>query len=337
LEVITLRYGLIQTLLERIQRTMLKKVQAIPGGLMLIPMLLASLIHTLAPQLLELGNPTSALFTSKGTMAIVGVMLVFSGIQVRVGDLLPAFQRGGILIGVKLLIDIAAGMLIMRFFGLEGFLGIPAVAWIACLTSCNPGMYIALMNSCGDRVDKANFAILSVVGLPFVPVCVLGFAQSFSIDYVSILATCIPFFLGMLLSITDANIREFTKSGTAIMLPFLGFCLGSSIDLTAALSSWWLGLLLYGAYMLLQLPALFLVDRKLLKQRGHAAVAICCVAGLALTVPAIMAGADPEYERFREAAMAQLSFTVVVSAFVTPMLMKALVAKGDTHTKVKSC
>ncbi|MDF2921600.1 MAG: kdgT1 [Paenibacillaceae bacterium] len=313
---------------------MLKKVQSIPGGLMLVPMLLASLIHTLAPQLLEIGNPTTALFTGRGTMAIVGVMLVFAGIQVRVGDLLPAARRGGILIGVKLLIDIAAGLLIMGVFGMDGVLGIPAVAWIACLTSCNPGMYIALMNSCGDRVDKANFAILSVVGLPFVPVCVLGFAQNFSIDYVSILATCIPFFVGMLLSIIDGNIREFAKSGTAVMLPFLGFCLGSSIDLTAALGSWWLGLLLYAVYMVVQLPVLFLIDRKLLKQRGHAAVAICCVAGLALTVPSIMAGADPDYERFREAAMAQLSFTVVISAFVTPLLMKALVAKGDSHTKL---
>lgn len=306
---------------------MLKKVQSIPGGLMLIPMLLAALIHTFVPRLLEVGNPTTALFSSKGTMAIVGVMLVFAGIQVRAGDLLPAVRRGGILIGVKLLIDVAAGLLIMSYFGVDGFWGIPAVAWVACLTSCNPGIYIALMNSCGDRVDKANFAILSIVGLPFVPVCVLGFAKSFSIDYISILATCIPFFVGMLLSIIDESIREFAKSGTAVMLPFLGFCLGSSIDLTMALHSWWLGLLLYAVYMAVQLPVLFLIDRKLLKQRGHAAVAICCVAGLALTVPAIMAGADPDYERFREAAMAQLSFTVVISAFVTPMLMGKLVAK----------
>ncbi len=310
---------------------MLKNIQAIPAGLMLLPMLLASCINTFAPQLLQLGNPAAAIFTGNGTMTIVGAVLVFAGIQTRVSDVLPALKRGGILVGVKLLIDIAAGLLLMRYAGIQGILGIPAVAWIACLASCNPGVYIALMNQLGDRADKANFAILNIVGLPFVPVCILGFARGFSIDYMSILSTCAPFFIGMALGALDEEIHVFTKNGTALMLPFMGFCLGSGVNLVSALESWWLGLLLYVVYMLLQIPPLLFIDRKLLKQRGHAAVAICCIAGLSLTVPSIMAGSDAAYSPFVETATAQLSFVVVVSAFATPLLMKMLTAKADNH------
>jgi 2-keto-3-deoxygluconate permease len=310
---------------------MLNKIQAIPAGLILIPMLLASLLNTFVPQLLQLGNPAGAIFSGKGTMTIVGAVLVFAGIQTKAAEVLPALKRGGILVGVKLLIDIAAGILIMTYFGPEGILGIPAVAWVACLASCNPGIYIALMNNFGDQADKATFAILNIVGLPFVPVCILGFAGTFSIDYTSILATCIPFFVGMLLGSLDDHIRDFTKNGTSLMLPFMGFCLGSGVNLAAALDSWWLGLVLYLAYMVLQLPPLLLIDRRLLKQRGHAAAAICCVAGLSLTVPSIMAGADAAYQPFLETATAQLSFAVVISAFATPLLIKAFAAKAVKH------
>jgi 2-keto-3-deoxygluconate permease len=46
---------------------MLKNIQAIPAGLMLLPMLLASRINTFAPQLLQLGNSAAAIVSSPKT------------------------------------------------------------------------------------------------------------------------------------------------------------------------------------------------------------------------------------------------------------------------------
>lgn len=49
-----------------------------------------------------------------------------------------------------------------------------AVAVAACLSSMSPGVYIVLMNEKGDDVDKAGYAFISLVSLPFIPVCFLS-------------------------------------------------------------------------------------------------------------------------------------------------------------------
>ncbi len=293
---------------------------------MLIPMLLAAIISNFFPNALLIGNPLTALFTSKGTMCIVGIMLVFAGTQAEVSNLLPMLKRGGVLDAVKLLVGTAVGLLIMYIFGKKGILGISSLAWVACITSCNPGVYLALMNSCGDSIDQANFSLLNIIGLPFVPVCILGFAGGNGFDYKSIAATLIPFLVGMLLGCLDKNIRTFAENGNRTMLPFLGFCLGSSINLKLALTSWWQGIILFIVYMAVNWPLLLLIDKKLLKQRGHSSTAICCVAGLALTVPSLICDVDSSYKAYVSSSIAQLSFVVIISAIVTPFLINRITA-----------
>ena len=71
----------------------LDPIQKIPGGLMLVPMAIAAGINTFCPQILQIGNPFSAVFSSKGTMCIVGILLVFAGIQTRPAQLLQSLRR----------------------------------------------------------------------------------------------------------------------------------------------------------------------------------------------------------------------------------------------------
>ncbi|HBX7447363.1 TPA: 2-keto-3-deoxygluconate permease, partial [Klebsiella pneumoniae] len=40
----------------------LEKMNKVPGGLIIIPLLVAILINTFAPQVLSIGGPTTALF-----------------------------------------------------------------------------------------------------------------------------------------------------------------------------------------------------------------------------------------------------------------------------------
>lgn len=303
---------------------LLKSIQKIPGGLMLVPMLAGALIHTFCPKLLELGKPASAIFSSSGTMCVVGIMLVFAGIQIRPGELLLSLQRSGILIIVKLVLNILTGLFAMKYIGPDGIGGISLVAFIAALTSCNPGVYMALMDQLGDEIDVAGYALLNLAGLPFVPVCILGYAGGNGIDYLAILSTCLPFALGMVLGCTDSSIREFTKSGTAVMLPFMGFCLGSSIDLRMAFLASGPGFLLYLVIMAWNLIPLFLIDRLILRQKGYCAAAICCVAGLAITVPGLMAETDGTFVPYEAQAAPQVAFAVILSTIVTPILVKKL-------------
>ena len=58
-----------------------------------------------------------------------------------------------------------------------------AVAVAACLSSMGPGVYISLMNEKGDDVDKAGYAFISLVSLPFIPVCFLSISEGSGIDW----------------------------------------------------------------------------------------------------------------------------------------------------------
>ncbi len=302
----------------------LNRVKDIPGGLMLIPMAIGAIINTFIPKAVQIGNPTTAIFSSNGTMCIVGIMIVFIGIQIKPNQLLLTIRRGGVLILTKLMISIISGLVIMNLFKLNGFWGISTLALVSCITSCNPGMYIALMEQYGDELDIANYAFLNLIGLPFVPICILGFAGGDGIDYKSIAATCIPFIIGMFLGCLDGSIREFTKSGASIMTPFLGFCLGSNINIITALSSYTVGIILLIIFLIINnIPMLF-VDKVILKQKGYASTAICCVAGLAIAVPKLMGEIDTSYLPYVESAASQIAFVVVISTIITPILVKKL-------------
>lgn len=303
---------------------LLESIQKIPGGLMLIPMAIAAGINTFCPQIMQIGDPFSAVFSSKGTMCVVGILLVFAGVQTRPAQLVQSLRRSGILVGLKLILNSLLCMAVLALFGQEGLGGISLLAFAAALTSCNPGVYIALMESLGDEIDKAGFAMLNLVGLPFVPICILGFAGGRGVDVMSIVATLLPFGFGMLLGTLDPDIRDFTKNGTAVLLPFLGVCLGSSIDLRLAFSACGSGLALFVLVSLLNTVPLLAVDKLVLHQRGHCAAAICCVAGLSITVPSLMAQTDASYLPYVKSAAAQVAFVVILSAVVTPVLVRTL-------------
>ncbi|MBS6396042.1 MAG: 2-keto-3-deoxygluconate permease [Clostridiales bacterium] len=300
----------------------LENVRKIPGGLMIVPMLLAAVVNTFCPWLFQIGAPTSAIFTSAGTMTVIGIVLVFAGISTRPRELLHCLKRGGVLLLIKLVISLLLCIWIMNSFGQEGFWGLSALVLVACMTSTNPGVYIAMMDGRGDELDKATYALVNLVGLPFVPICMLGFSAGYGVDWLAILATCVPFLVGLLLAALDPEIRKFAASGTAVMLPFLGFCLGSKVDLVLAVRSGVSGLILYVFFMAVNAVPLILADKFLLKQKGFAAAAICCVAGISMSVPALMAEKDPSYLPYVDTATAQLALAVALSAVVTPVLVK---------------
>lgn len=299
----------------------------IPGGLLLVPMAIAALLNTFYPALVQIGNPTTAIFSSQGIMPITGIMLLFVGIQLDGKTLLAAMKRGGVLAISKLLINIAVSLLILKVFNLKGFLGLSALALVCCITSINPGIYVALMNQFGDKLDVAMFALLNLLGQPMVPICLLLFSSGQGLDIATIIATLIPFCAGLLLGTLDPRLKNACKNGITIMTPFLGFCLGNNINLMDAFSEAPTGILLYLIYMAVNLLPLLAIDRGILKQKGHASSAICCVAGLAIGIPAMVAAISPAFQPFADKATAQLVMAVILSTISCPILVKKLAGK----------
>lgn len=305
----------------------LRTVTKIPGGLLIVPMLLAAGVNTVFPQFFAIGDPATALFTSKGTMVLIGLILFVSGTQLSLRQLPATLKRAGVHTLARILIAWLTGWIFMQIFGAEGFGGISAIAFIAVMTSCNPGLYLALMHSYGDDMDQAAFGVLNLIAVPVIPVMILNSASGAGIDYLSVAATLLPLALGILLGNLDAQVQKMFAPGTVILLPFLGISFGSNINLSLAFRSSLSGLLLTLLFFLLCLLPLIAIDRLLLKRPGYAAAATCSVAGLSLVVPGMAAGFTPAYAAYADAAIAQIAFAVILTSITIPYVVKRLAGK----------
>ncbi|MEY8748700.1 2-keto-3-deoxygluconate permease [Bacillales bacterium AN1005] len=306
----------------------LGRMKRIPGGLLIVPMMLAAVINTVFPSFFQIGDPTTALFASKGTMVLIGMILLVSGTQLNLSQLLVTLKRAGVLCASRILISVLFGWAFVHFFGISGVGGVSAVAFIAVLTSCNPGLYLALMNTYGDDVDRAAFGILNLIAVPVIPVMILNSASGVGIDLLSVLATLVPFLVGILLGNLDANIQKMFAPGTLILLPFLGTSFRFNIDLRIAFQSSLSGLLVTVLFMLICMIPLIGVDRTILKRPGYAAAATCSVAGLSMVVPSMAAEFNAAYAPYVDTAIAQIAFAVILTSLTVPYIVKRLAGAG---------
>lgn len=303
------------------------RVKKFPGGSMLFPMALAAVINTIYPQVRLLGYPTSALFSSSGTMLLIAMILCLIGLQFRLEQLKLLVKSGAMIIFLKLFISIVTGFFILHFFGLDGFWGISALALVAAISSVNPGIYLALMKSYGNENDISYFTLLNLIGLPFVPISILGFTSGNGIDYISIVSTLVPFFIGVILRSLDLSMEKYSDKGIKLLIPFLGFCLGANINLTVAFKAVGTGMVLLIIFLLVNNLVLFIIERYFFKREGYLSIAISCIAGLSIAVPELMAELDPVYLPYVETAKSQLAFAAIFSALIVPLWVKRLATK----------
>ena len=308
----------------------LKTVEKFPGGLMVGPLLIAAVIHTWAPGIVEIGGPTTALFSSAGTMCLAGLLLFIRGSQLPVRQVGAVLKRHGTLLVIKLAAAFAVGMLLMHNFGAKGFFGISTMAFVSVLSSNNPGVFLALTKIYGDEIDHAAFGLWNVACMPTIPLLILGAASGAAFDYMALIALLVPFLLGILLGNLDADIRKLMAPGSMIMLPFLGFCFGISVDLVTAFRSGLQGLVLTLIFYIISVIPSFFTDRWILRRPGYGSIATCCVAGLAIGAPAQIAQAVPEHAPYLQTATAQIALVMILTTVITPFLTRFAAGRFGT-------
>ena len=82
----------------------MKFLQKVPAGLMLVPLLIGAVIHTLFPQALEIGGLTTAAFSNAGAATCMGLQLFCLGTTLQLKDMPAVLKRGGTLLLSKFLI-----------------------------------------------------------------------------------------------------------------------------------------------------------------------------------------------------------------------------------------
>ncbi|MDR2940072.1 MAG: 2-keto-3-deoxygluconate permease [Clostridiales bacterium] len=300
--------------------SILKNIRKVPGGLMVIPLLLGVLFNTFAPAALDIGGFTTHLWKS-GAMPILAVFLFCNGAQINVKQAGKPLLKGVVLTAVKFAIGAILGLIVSNLFGPGGVLTLTPLAIISAITNSNGGLYSALAGEFGDSTDVGAVSILSINDGPFFTMLAFGLTGIAEIPFLTLIGTILPIVVGCILGNIDEDIRKWLEPGTVILIPFFAFPLGAGLNLLQLVQAGAPGIALgilctlltgFGGYFCMKLT-----------KSEHPAVgaAIGTTAGNAVGTPAALAAADPALEAFASAATAQVAAAIIVTAILCPILV----------------
>lgn len=313
--------------------SILKKIQKVPAGILLVPTIIGAVIHTFCPQILNIGDPTNVMFTKAGMQGFIGLLLFFTGTQMLLEDIKKALKRGVMMCIVKYIIAYGVSYFFLKIFGLNGILGVSFLAFAITMTSSNGALFMGIIQPYADQADYATFGLLMMFSMPVLPMLFLNSANGGQINYVSIISLLVPFIFGIVLGNLDHDFKKMFASGNTVILPFIGFQFGSLLNIYEAAKQIPTGILLTVIFYIVSIPLLYFFDRKGLKQPGYASLASVSVAGVALSIPSLAADASAQYAPFVQNSIAQLALVMIATTFITPFLTDYVMKKRKVPEK----
>jgi len=310
-----------------IQIPIKRTIERIPGGMMIVPLLLGSLVATFAPDTPKFfGSFTNALFT--GALPILAVFYVCMGASINVRTTPYLLKKGGALFATKVGTAMLLGILLGQFLGEQPisagfFAGLSTLAVVAAMNDTNGGLYMALMGQYGRPEDVGAYSVMSLESGPFLTMLTLGVAGLSAFPWPTLLGAMLPLLLGILIGNLDREMREFLGKAVPVLIPFFALALGASLDLHKVWQAGVLGLLMGVAVVVLTGIPLYFADR-LTGGTGVAGAAAATTAGNAAAVPALVAAANPVYAPAAASATMLVASCVVVTAILTPVLVSTL-------------
>lgn len=298
----------------------MKFLKKIPAGMMVVPMLLGAFINTFFPQITGIGSFTTAIFTSAGANTAIGIQLFCLGTTLQFREMGGVVKRGGILLLSKFAIGAAIGIGVGKIFGPAGLLGLSALAIISAVTNSNGSVYLALMNSFGDEVDQAAMPLLAINDGPMLTMIAMGVGGLADIPIVAMIAAIGPILVGMILGNIDKDLSDFLAPAGSILLPFIGFCLGSGMNLTNIVKGGAQGILLGLITCLIGGAFIMACDRFIGRRPGYAGWAVATTAGNAVAVPAVIAATDPSWAAYADIATSQVAASAILTAVLVPFI-----------------
>ncbi|ART62562.1 2-keto-3-deoxygluconate permease [Kushneria marisflavi] len=336
---------------------LLATVQKVPGGLMVVPLILGATLNTIDQlhlpwitavlqwlgagqtdsgnyEFLRIGGFSQELFKD-GALVLIALFLFCSGSQMnlRVGG--KALKKGVLLVSAKYLTGLAVGLALgFMFDPINGLLGLSTVAIIAAMTNGNGGMYAALTSQYGNRSDTGAVAILSLNDGPFFTLMSLGLLGS-QFPMIAFIAVLLPIALGMLLGNLDEDIRTFLKPGEILPVPFFALALGANMNLAVFFNPQVVGAgLLLGVMTTVLTGAAGILIFRVFRERsviapvseattaGNAAgtpAAIAAAAAVAASSGMMSAAEAQSYQDLVNIATSQISIATLTTAILGPI------------------
>ena len=300
-----------------------RTIESVPGGLMIVPLVLGSLIATFAPGTGSFfGSFTGALFT--GALPILAVFYVCLGSSIAIRSFPVAAKKGGVLLASKLGLGVAAGVVLGHYLGEQPvaagwFAGISTLAVVAAINDTNGGLYMALMGQYGKAEDVAAYSVMSLESGPFFTMVTLGVAGLSAFPWQTLVGAILPLIVGITLGNLDREMRAFLSRAAPSLIPFFAFAQGSTLNLANVWKAGLLGVGLGLFVVAVSGTVMFLADR-ITGGRGIAGLAAASTAGNGALVPALVAAANPVYAAAAAPATVLVAASVVVTALTVPVL-----------------
>lgn len=308
-----------------------QSIEKVPGGMMVIPLLIGAVLNTFFPASLQIGGFTTAIATGAGPL--IGVFLVCMGAGLSFRSAPKAIARGSAITVTKFVIGVAIGLAVAALFPVNGFFGLSALAIIAAVTNTNGGLYAALVGEYGDETDVGAISVISINDGPFLTLVALGTAGLASVPFLTLVGVIIPIVVGVILGNLDEEMKQFlTKAGPAL-IPFFAFALGAGLNFSTIITAGFAGILL--GLITTFVGGIFnvLADRAS-GGTGVAGAAASSTAGNAVGTPQAVAIADPTLAAVASVATAQVAASVITTALLTPVFTNFI--KKRFPAKVKS-
>lgn len=212
------------------EKSFFKLMQKVPGGLIIVPMLIGVLANTFIPNVLEIGGFTSGMFKT-GTACLLGMFLLLNGASIDVKKIGMPLYKGCTLTLMKFVVGIVLGLLVAKIGGAAGFCGITSMAMIAGITNSAGGLYLGLAQQYGDETDAGAISILSLNDGPFFTMIAMGTAGMASIPIKSFIATLIPLIIGIIWGNLDKTFRKVAADAMPIITFFMMIPIGAGMSL----------------------------------------------------------------------------------------------------------
>ena len=294
-----------------------KFVNRVPGGMMVVPLFLGMVVNTFFPDLLRIGGFTEAL-TGVGYPTVLGMYLFTVGTKMTVRAAPKMVLRGFGILTAKVGTATAFALTVAHVFD-GSIIGLSTLAVMVAMSDTNGGMFLALTGAMGSKEDSGTYVVQSIETGPFLTMLIFVGTGLADIPWLTMVSVIAPIAVGSILGNLDDDLREFFGSHEPVIIPFMAFTLGQTIDLRSVVTAGAPGIVL-GVTVLVVTGLVCITADRLLGGRGIAGAAASSTAGNSAAVPQAVALADTAFVPVAAAATVQVAASVIVTAILTPLL-----------------
>ena len=292
-------------------------VTRVPGGLMVVPLFIGMVINTFFPTLLQIGGFTQAL-SGVGYPTVLGMYLFTVGTKMTIRAAPRMLARGFGLLTAKVGTATLFALAVAHLFDGD-VIGLSTLAVMVAMSDTNGGMFLALTGVMGNKEDSGTYVVQSIETGPFLTMLIFVGTGLAVIPWLTMVSVIAPIVAGAILGNLDEDLKEFFGSHEPIIIPFMAFTLGQTINLTSVVTAGLPGVVL-GLTVLIVTGAVCIAVDRLLGGSGIAGAAASSTAGNSAAVPQAVALADSSFAPVAAAATVQVTASVIVTAILTPLL-----------------